>query len=190
LPLDLTTLIQYLSALSSLAVTLGVIFVVFQLRQNAKLIEGSNRQIETANRQVEASIQQNRQQVILSTVDRFTDESFIHKRKKVRDIVKKYEANGWKDFLESEDDYEVKGFLGLYESTAFLARIEIVDVKLLVQGMGYLVVNDWIAIQPVLDYYRTTWQRETNPNFHWLYDSVKKEMESSEMNPSTKAQQI
>ena len=57
--------------------------------------------------------------------------------------MKKYEANCWKDFLESEDDYEVKGFLGLYESTAFLARIEIVDVKLLVQGMGYLVVNDW-----------------------------------------------
>jgi hypothetical protein len=124
----LSTIIQYLDAVSALAVTLGVFFVIFQLRQNAKLIEPSNKQIETSNRQVEANLQQNLQTVILSTVDRFTDESFIRKRKKVRDIIKRYQANGWKEFLESENDYEVRGFLGLYEATGFLAKAGIINV--------------------------------------------------------------
>jgi hypothetical protein len=75
-----------------IAVTVGVVFLVFQLRQDAKLIEASNRQIETSNRQVEANIQQNKQQVVLSTIDRFTDEAFSRKRKKVRDIIRKHEA--------------------------------------------------------------------------------------------------
>jgi len=38
-PLDLSGLIQVLSAISSIAVILGVVFIVIQLRQNAKLID-------------------------------------------------------------------------------------------------------------------------------------------------------
>jgi hypothetical protein len=63
---DISTLVQYLDAVSAAAVIAGAVFVVLQLRQNARLIEASNKQLETANRQVEASKQQNRQQAILS----------------------------------------------------------------------------------------------------------------------------
>ena len=178
--LDLSILIQYLDAISALAVTLGVIFVVFQLRQNAKLIEASNRQIETMNKQVEANLAQNRQQVILATIDRFTDESFARKRKKVRDIVKKHAADGWANFLESDDDYEVRGFLGLYDSTGFLAEEGIVDVSMLAKGMGYLVALDRVAVDPAIKHYRQMWiHPDAYANFEWLYNSVRKIMEDA-----------
>jgi hypothetical protein len=48
-------------------------------------------------------------------------------RKSVRDIIRKYQANEWDGFLESDDDYEVRGFIGLYDSTGYLARVEIAN---------------------------------------------------------------
>jgi len=39
---DLSFLVSDLSAISSLAVILGAVFVVFQLRQNARLIKTAN----------------------------------------------------------------------------------------------------------------------------------------------------
>ena len=176
MPFDLSALVQDLDVLSATAVIAGVIFVVFQLRQNAKLIEASDRQIETANMQVEAIIQQNRQQVILSTVDRFTDDAFNEKRKRVREIVKKYDANNWKGYLESEDDYEVRGFIAHYESTGYLAKIGIVDVKMMQEAMG-VVIYDWAALEPAVRYYRDTWKRRAYVNFEWLKDEVKKDLQ-------------
>jgi hypothetical protein len=167
LAIDLSTVIQYLNAVSALAVTAGVFFVIFQLRQNAKLIEASNKQIETANRQVEASVRQTQQELILSIIDRFTDDSFIRKRKRVRDIVKKHQENGWKDFLESDDDYEVRGFLGLYDSTGYLAKNGMADIRMLTDGMGFLAITDWVATEPVINHYLTTWKQEVYSNFKW-----------------------
>lgn len=181
MPLEISTLIQYLNAISATAVIIGVVFVVFQLRQNAKLIEASNRQIETANKQVEASIQQNKQQVILTTIDRFSNEDFDQKRKRVRDIVKKYQSNDWKEYFESEDDYLVRGFIALYDSTGYLGKKGIVDVKMIQEGMGYLVINEWDTLKPAVDHYRAMWNRDVYLNFKWLNDSVRELMKAEEM---------
>ena len=185
MPIDLTTVIQYLNAVSAVAVTLGVFFVIFQLRQNARLIESSNKQIETANRQVEANLQQNQLQVILSTIDRFTDETFLRKRKKVRDIIRKHQENSWQNFSESEDDYEVRGFLGLYDSTGYLAKNRIVDIPMIAEGMGYLIIFDWEATEPAMEYYRSIWKRHTYSNFKWLKDQVKQVLEKNNANVET-----
>jgi hypothetical protein len=185
LSFDISLLVQDLDALSALAVIAGVIFVIFQLRQNAKLIEASDRQIDTANRQVEASIQQNRQQVILSVVDRFTNDAFNVKRKKVREIAKKYEANNWEGYLESADDYDVRGFIAHYESTGYLARIKIVDAKMMQEAMGFGIIYDWVALEPVVEYYRKAWKRAAYANFEWLKDAVKKGMERDGIDTST-----
>jgi hypothetical protein len=185
LSFDISVLVQDLDALSAVAVIAGVIFVVFQLRQNAKLIEASDRQIDTANRQVEASIQQNRQQVILSVVDRFTNDSFNVKRKKVRETAKKYEASNWEGYLESADDYDVRGFIAHYESTGYLARIKIVDAKMMQEAMGFGIIYDWVALEPVVEFYRKTWKRAAYANFEWLKDAVKKGMEQDGIDTST-----
>ncbi|MDA4111665.1 MAG: DUF4760 domain-containing protein [Thaumarchaeota archaeon] len=182
---DLSTLIQYLNAVSAIAVITGVTFVVFQLRQNAKLIEASNKQIETANRQAEASIQQNRQQVILSLVDRFTDESLTLRRKRVREIVKKYAANNWEGFHDSDDDYDVRAFIAHYESTGYLARVKIVDVKTIQEAMGSGVIYDWGGLEPAVKHYREIWKIKIFENFEWLKDSVVMEMKENGVDPRT-----
>jgi hypothetical protein len=187
LSFDISFLVQDLDAVSSLAVITGVIFVVFQLRQNAKLIEASERELDTANRHVEAIIQQNKQQVILSVVDRFTDEAFIQMRKKVRETVKKYRLTDWEGYLESSDDYEVRGFLGHYDSTGYLAKVEIVDAKMVQEGMGFGVLTDWEALEPAIKFYRRTWKRKAFANFEWLMEQVKKGMEQDGINPATGA---
>ena len=69
LTLDLSGIIQVLSAVSSLAVIAGVVFVVFQLRQNRKLIEASNRQLEDLEQTGGGPRPQNRQQVLLNLAD-------------------------------------------------------------------------------------------------------------------------
>jgi hypothetical protein len=55
---DLSTLINFLSAISSIAVILGAIFVVFQLRQNAKLIQ--------------LTIRENRSNIALALLEKIT----------------------------------------------------------------------------------------------------------------------
>jgi hypothetical protein len=185
LSFDLTQLVQDLDALSAIAVIAGVVFVIFQLRQNARMIESSEREVETANRQVDAIMQQNKQQVILSIVDRFTDDAFNLKRKKVRETVKKYQMTEWAGYLESADDYEVRGFMGHYESTAYLAKVKIVDAKMIQEAMGFGVIYDWAALEPVVNFYRDAWKRKAYANFEWLKDVVKREMENDGIDPST-----
>lgn len=171
--LDYTSIIQFLNVISACAIIAGVFFVVFQLRQNARLIKAANRQIETANRQVETSIQQNKQQAILSTIERFTDESFNMRRRKVREIIRKHQENAWKDFPESEEDYVIRGFLSLYETTAYLVKTGIADVRTVAEGMGPLIRADWLALQPAVEYYRRTWKKDNAyGNFEELERSV------------------
>jgi hypothetical protein len=96
-------------------------------------------------------------------------------RKKVRELVKKYEANNWDAFLDSDDDYAVRGFIGHLESAGYLARIKIVDLKLVHDGMGALIIDDWTAMEPAVKYYRTIWKTRIYDDFEWLKDSVLKE---------------
>ena len=179
--LDITAVVQFLNAICALAVIAGVVFVVFQLRQNARLIEASYKQNETATKQVEASMQQNKLQVILSTMERFSNEEFDRKRKKVRDTVKKYQDKDWTEYSESEDDYLVRGFIALYDTTAYLGKMGIVEVKLIQEGMGLLVMNDWDALKSAVDHYRAVWNtKNAYANFQWLNDSVRELMKKEE----------
>ncbi len=105
---ELADFVQVLNAISAIAVLLGVVFVVFQLRQNARLIKASNEQVQ-------ASILQNKSSVATSVVERFTDDSFTVRRKTVRDIISKYQDVNWEGFAESAEDFEVRAFGSYYE---------------------------------------------------------------------------
>ena len=78
---DLSWLISFLSAISSIAIILGAVFVVFQLRQNAKLIR-------TANLETKSNIS-------FSVLEKITEESFARRRKNMHDAVKKYSQISW-----------------------------------------------------------------------------------------------
>ena len=64
-----------------MAVVAGAVFVVFQLRQNARLIN--------------ATIQENKAGIAFSMFERIIDDSFVRRRKNVYDSVKKYGERNW-----------------------------------------------------------------------------------------------
>lgn len=173
--LDLSGAVEILNVISSVAVIAGVTFVVYQLRQNNKLIEVSNRQVE-------ANLLQVRSNTALSLVERFTDDSFTLRRKTVRDIIKKYSANNWEGFMETSEDFEVRAFCSFYEFAAVLARKGLVDIQTLVDALGYRAVFDWDAVRPAaVEFYRAFWKREyVFRNFQWLAEETRKYLEGKE----------
>ena len=120
---ELSDFVQVLNAISAIAVLLGVVFVVFQLRQNARLIKASNEQVQ-------ASILQNKSSVATSVVERFTDDSFTVRRKTVRDIISKYQDVNWEGLVESAEGFEVRAFGSYYEFTAIWLEKELLTFTL------------------------------------------------------------
>jgi hypothetical protein len=47
------------------------------------------------------------------------------------------------------------------------------------EGMGLLLIADWVAVRPAIEHYRAMWKRESNPNFRWLAGTVKGAMEKT-----------
>ena len=112
---DLSSLIEVLSAISSLAVITGAVFIVFQLRQNAGLIQ--------------ATIQENKTNGLISLLEKITDESFARRRKQMRDTVKRYSARNWDGFDYTLEDL-ARNFAYTYEPIAQLAREGLIDLAL------------------------------------------------------------
>ncbi len=127
-------IVTVLSASSSIAVILGAIFIVLQMRQNAKLIE--------------ATLREERSNVALSLLERITDESFPRRRKRMFDILAKFKASSWADAFESEEDLEVRNFAYLYELIGLMVENGLVDLELVLDTLQYLVVRDWQVFEP------------------------------------------
>jgi hypothetical protein len=183
---DLSGVVQGLNAVSSIAVIAGVAFVVFQLRQNRKLIEVSNKQVE-------ANLLQAKSDIALGIVERFTDDSFTTKRKTMRDIIKKYSANKWEGFEESSDDFELRAFGSYYDFVAYFAKQGIVELRTLQDVLGHRIVLDWDAFSPAAEHYREkTFKRQyIFLNWEWLAREARnylalKEKELSRPSSTTK----
>ncbi len=164
---DLSEFISFLSALSSIAVTLGVIFVVIQLRQNARLIE--------------ATVFQSKSNIAFSVLERLTDDSFAARRKRMHDVIKKYSQNSWEGFDDSLEDFEARNFGYLYELMGQLVKDGIIDKQTILNALQYLVVIDWEAFAPLLEHLSQRYGERfkeaiTNPweNFQWLAEESRK----------------
>lgn len=169
---DLTTFIQFLSAASTIAVILGVPFILLQLRQNALILQ-------TSNRQVEVMIHQTRSQVFLSIAQRLSDREYVFRRKLVRDLVTQYAAKDWEGFLDSNDAFEIRAFAATYEASATMARIGMIDEGTLQRALGYWVVSDWRAIEPAVRQLERSWGVPAYPNFRWLAESSEAYLKST-----------
>ena len=165
---ELADIVLVLNAISAIAVLLGLVFVVFQLRQNARLIKASNEQVQ-------ASILQNKSSVATSVVERFTDDSFTVRRKTVRDIIRKYGVSNWEGYSDSAEDFEVRAFGSYYEFTAYLAREGIIDMQLVQRVLGHRITFDWDVFAPVAEYLRKTQGKKyIFANFEWLAKQTEK----------------
>jgi hypothetical protein len=162
---DLSSVIQALSAVSSVAVIFGAIFVIFQLRQNAKLIS--------------ATLLENKATSSIAILEKITDESFARRRKSMHDSVKEYAARNWEGFDFSLPDFEARNFAYIYELIGQLAREGVIDLKLVINALQYLVVFDWEAFAPLQKHLNEVYKVKVNPwgNFEWLAQEARKHMQ-------------
>ena len=153
---DFTPLINLLSAVSSVSIILGAIFVVFQLRQNARLIK-------TANFETKANMS-------FSVMEKITEESFARRRKNMHDAVKKYSQVNWEGFDDSLEDFEARNFGYIYELIGELVREEIIDQTIAIHSLRYLIVYDWQRFEPLVKHLMERYKVPVNPyeNFEWL----------------------
>src|SRR5579864_3103925 len=164
---DFSTVISYLSALSSVAVVLGAIFIVFQLRQNARLIK-------TANFDTKAEMS-------FSVLEKITEESFARRRKNMHDAIKKYSQINWDGFDDSLEDFEARNFGYIYELIGELVKEGIIDLTIAVHSLRYLVVFDWDRFQPLVKHIMDRFKVPINPyeNFEWLANQTRKFLQES-----------
>jgi hypothetical protein len=162
---DLSQLSTFLSAFSSVSVIVGAVFVVFQLRQNGRLLK--------------ETVRENRTNVAIALIERIRHESFAKRRKEMHHVVKKYSQNNWEGFDDSLDDFEARNFAYISELRGQLARDKIVDLSILTSALQYLVVYDWETFSPLARHLIARYKVRINPwgSFEWLANETKKYME-------------
>jgi hypothetical protein len=168
LAIDLSTVALTLSAVSSAAVVAGAIFVVFQLRQNNKLIN--------------ATIQETRSGIAFSVLERIIDDSFVRRRKNVYDAVKKYGEKNWEGFIGTMDDFEARNYAYMFELFGQLVKDNILDLKTVMNALKYIVVYDWKTMEPMIKYLNGVYGLRNNPwgNFEWLARETEKYLKLQE----------
>ena len=166
--IDLSVLGTFLSSISSMAVIAGAIFVVFQLRQNSRLIN--------------ATLHQNRSSSAFALLEKLTEESFAVRRKMMHDAVREAAARNWEGFDDSLEDFQVRNFAYIYELIGQVTREGIVDLKTITNALQYLVVVDWNAFSPLDKHLMDRYKLSVSPwgNFKWLSDEVDNRMQGRE----------
>jgi hypothetical protein len=156
-----------LSAISSAAVIAGAVFIVFQLRQNAKLIQ--------------ATLTQNRNDAAFNILDRLTQEGNARRRKQLHDVSASRSQTGWEGYYGSLEDFEIRGFAYQYELIGQFVQEGIVDLDLITHMMSYGIVTDWLAFRPIAEYLNGKFEATTSPwiHFQWLADQCLQHLDSS-----------
>ncbi len=165
---DFSQLALGLSAVSSVAVVAGAVFVVFQLRQNAKLIN--------------ATIRETKAGISFSMIERIIDDSFVRKRKNVYDTVKKYGEKNWEGFIGTFEDFEARNYAYMFELFGQLVKDGIIDLETVMHALKYIVVNDWKLMEPMITYLNQQYKLKANPweNFEWLAKETEKYLQQRE----------
>jgi len=164
--IDLAAITADLSAVSSIAIILGAVFVIFQLRQNARLIR-------TANFETKANMS-------FSVLETITEESFARRRKNMHDAIKKYSQINWEGFDDSLEDFEARNFGYIYELIGELVREGIIDFTIAIHSLRYLLVFDWQRFEPLVKHLMERYKVPVNPyeNFEWLAHETRKYLEN------------
>jgi hypothetical protein len=164
---DLSYVLEALSGASTIAVILGIPFIVLQMRQNGRMVEA-------ANRQAELVALQNRSQVVLAIAEQLTDRDFIFQRKAVHDLIPRQQASRWEGFVESADGFEVRALAVQYESIALMAKLGIVEASTLHEALGYTIIADWRAVAATVPAFEKAWGMSAFPNFRALAEGAEK----------------
>jgi hypothetical protein len=113
---------------SSIAVVLGTILVVLQLRVNAR---------------------QARARTAFDLIGKVIDPSFPVRRHLLYQVAEKHVGGDWTGFDRSLEDFEVRNFANIYEQLGLLVRKGVVDLSDVLDALSAQPMADWNTFQPI-----------------------------------------
>jgi hypothetical protein len=160
---SVSDVVTWLAAVSSLAVIVGVGFVVLQLRQNARLLE--------------ATLRQQRSDVTLSILERITDESFPRRRAEMHRIMAHLTETDWKGTFETPEAFEVRNFAHIYDLIGVMAKYQLIDLDLLTDVLQGVIIRDWEVFGPYAKRMRAEYGfPRAYANFEWLAGEIQRRL--------------
>src|SRR5439155_26241034 len=119
--IDLAAITADISAVSSIGIIVGAVFVIFQLRQHARLIR-------TANFETKANMS-------FSVLEIITEESFARRRKNMHDAIQKYSQINWERFDDSLEDFVARNLDYIYDVIGDLIREGIIHFTIAIHSL-------------------------------------------------------
>lgn len=164
---SVTDVESFLKTISSIAVIAGTVFVVLQLRLNAKMVRSRN---------------------AFDLIGKVVDPTFPVRRHRLYEVAKKYTGGDWTGFDRSLEDFEVRSFANIYEQLGLLVRKGVVDLQDVMEALSAQPMADWATFQPIRKHIMEEAGRAfpalaTNgagmdsifwPNFKWLAEETGK----------------
>jgi hypothetical protein len=163
--MDLKSLVSdlepWLTFIGSLCVIAGTVFVVIQLRMNAKQAASAT---------------------AFGVISSVTDPSFPARRHLLYEVSARYASGDWTGFDRSREDFEVRNYASIYEQLGLLVQRGLVELDVVNGAMSAQVYADWTVFEPirahiieesgerfrVLDRDQHEVENVYWPNFKWL----------------------
>ena len=123
-----TNVESLLRAISSIAVIAGTIFVVLQLRLNARTARARN---------------------AFDLIGKVVDPSFPARRHRLYEVSQRYAGSDWVGFDRSLDDFEVRNFASIYEQLGLLVRRGVIDLGEVMKALSAQPMADWATFEPI-----------------------------------------
>jgi hypothetical protein len=117
-----------LRAIGAIAVIVGTILVVLQLRVNAKNVRSRN---------------------AFDLVAKVIDPSFPRRRHLLYEVAAKHAGGDWTGFDRSLQDFEVRNFANIYEQLGLLTRRGVVDLEDVLDALSAQPMADWNTFEPI-----------------------------------------
>jgi hypothetical protein len=118
----------WLSLIGSLCVVVGTVFVVIQLRMNAKQAASAT---------------------AFGVISSVTDSSFAARRALLYEVSARYSSGDWTGFDRSREDFEVRNYASIYEQLGLLVQRGLVDLDAVNGAMSAQVYADWSVFEPI-----------------------------------------
>lgn len=112
----------------AVAVTIGTVLVVLQLRVNAKQARARN---------------------AFDLIGKVIDPSFPARRHLLYEVAARHAGGDWAGFDRSLEDFEVRNFANVYEQLGLLVQKGVVDLNDVLDALSAQPMADWNTFEPI-----------------------------------------
>lgn len=128
LSFDVSNVESFLRFLGTIAVLAGTVFVVIQLRLNARQARSRN---------------------AFELIGKVIDPAFPVRRHLLYEVAARHAGGDWTGFDRSLDDFQVRSFANIYEQLGLLVRKGVIDLRDVMEALSAQTMADWLTFQPI-----------------------------------------